>query len=100
MAGRRGGPAPVAAQTLFDPGGFMRLRVAAIVLTAAWGTLAPVRAAESAADLNKFLPEGSGFYVRVNVRQCVAAPVVRKAIPMAVDKYGDTIMQLAQLAKA
>jgi hypothetical protein len=38
--------------------------------------------------------------VHINVRQFLAAPVVRKAIPMAVDKYGDQIMSLAQLAKA
>jgi len=83
----------------------MRLRLAAVVLTAACGLVAPVRADEptakaATADLNKYLPEGSGFYVHVNVRQLLASPLVRKSIPMAVDKYGDTIMQLAQLAKA
>jgi hypothetical protein len=85
----------------------MRLRLAAVVLTAACGLFAPVRADEPArtanpptADMYKYLPEGSGFYVHVNVRQLLASPLVRKAIPMAVDKYGDTIMQLAQLAKA
>jgi len=73
-----------------------------IVLAAACGVLAPVRADEAAktADINKYLPAGSGFYVHVNVRQLLAAPVVRKAIPMAVDKYGDTLMQVVQFAKA
>ena len=63
----------------------------------------PVRATPTAAataDLNKYLPDGAGFYVHINVQQFLAAPVVRKAIPMAVDKYGDRSCQLVQMAKA
>jgi hypothetical protein len=79
----------------------MRLRTTAIVLAAACSLFVPVRADEPAkADLQKYLPAGSGFYVHVNVRQFLAAPVIRKAIPLAVDKYGDTLMQLFQFAKA
>jgi hypothetical protein len=78
----------------------MRHRIAAIVLTAAvCGLIAPARAADSAADLSKYMPEGAGFYVHVNVQQFLAAPVVRKAVPMAINKYGDAIMQFAQIAK-
>jgi hypothetical protein len=82
----------------------MRLRLAAFALAAvACGLAAPARADDTAAaatDLTKFVPPGAGYYVHVNVRQFLAAPVVRKAIPMAVDKYGDKIMDLVQLAKA
>ena len=53
----------------------------------------------SRAHLRK-LPAGSGYYVHVNVRQFLGAPVVRKAIPMAVDKYSSNIMDLVQFAKA
>jgi hypothetical protein len=86
----------------------MRLRFAAIVLTAAAsGVFVPARAGDTApageakaADLTAYVPAGSGFYVHINVRQFLAAPVIRKAIPMAVDKYGEQIMNLVQLAKA
>ncbi len=79
----------------------MRHRFAALVLTAAaCGLVSPVHAAEPAADLSKYLPEGAGFYVHVNVRQFLAAPVVRKAVPLAMDKYGDVLLQFAKLAKA
>jgi hypothetical protein len=85
----------------------MRFRIAAIALTAAaCGVFAPAwaddtaPAAAKAVDLTKYVPSGAGFYVHINVRQFLGAPVVRKAIPMAVDKYGDQIMNLAQLAKA
>jgi hypothetical protein len=80
----------------------MRLRFAVIALTvAACGLVAPVRAAEEpAAGLAKYLPEGSAFYVHVNVRQFLAAPVVRKAIPMAVDKFDKQIMMGLQMAMA
>lgn len=84
----------------------MRLRLAAFALAAACGLAASARADDTAtapakaADLSKYVPDGSGVYVHVNVRQFLAAPVVRKAIPMAVDKYGDKLMDLFQLAKA
>jgi hypothetical protein len=84
----------------------MRLRLAAFALAAAACGLAVPALADDAtpaaktAELTKYAPEGSGYYVHVNVQQFLAAPVVRKAIPMAVDKYGDKIMDLVQLAKA
>ena len=79
----------------------MRFRLAAIVLTAAvCGLVAPARAAEPAADLGKYMPDNTAMYLHVNVRQFLAAPVIRKAIPLAMDKYGDTLMQFAQMAKA
>jgi hypothetical protein len=52
-----------------------------------------------AADLVKYLPDKASVYVHVNVKQLLTAPVVRKAIPMAMDKYGDQILPLIQLAK-
>jgi hypothetical protein len=51
------------------------------------------------ADLVKYLPDKASVYVHVNVKQLLTAPVVRKAIPMAMDKYGDQILPLIQLAK-
>jgi hypothetical protein len=82
----------------------MRLRLVALALAAvSCGLVAPVWADKTtapAADLGKYVPEGAAFYVHINVRQLLAAPVIRKAIPMAVDKYGDKIMDLVQLAKA
>jgi hypothetical protein len=99
--------APVAASprfarielTLLTIGGFMRHRVAAIVLTlAGCGFVAPAWAADPAPDLSKYLPEGAGFYVHVNVQQFLAAPVVRKAVPMAAKTYEEQIMAGAQIA--
>lgn len=79
----------------------MRFRLAAIALTAAvCGFVAPSRADEAKTDLSKYVPEGAGVYVHVNVQQLLAAPVVRKAIPLAMNKYGDTLMGFAQMAKA
>jgi hypothetical protein len=78
----------------------MRHRLTAFVLSVAMcGLVSPVRAAEPS-DLGKYLPEGSGVYVHINLQQFLAAPVVRKAVPMAMDKYGDTLLQFAQFAKA
>jgi hypothetical protein len=79
----------------------MRFRLAFVALTvAACGLVAPVRADEPAAGLAKYLPENAGFYVHVNVRQFLGAPVVRKAIPMAVDKFDQQIQMGAQMAMA
>jgi hypothetical protein len=88
----------------------MRLRLAAIVLAAAaCGLVAPGFAddekpaktdAAPAADLAKYLPEGSGYYVHINVRRFLGAPVIRKAIPMAVDKFDKQIMMGVQMAAA
>jgi hypothetical protein len=75
----------------------MRFHLPAVALAAACGLglAAPARAAE----LDKYLPEDAGFYVHVNVQQLLTAPVVRKAIPMAVQKYGDQVLPLVQFAK-
>src|SRR3954468_2585518 len=54
----------------------------------------------AAADLDKYLPADATFYVHVTTKNFLTAPVVRKAIPMAFDKYGDQIMPLMQFAKA
>jgi hypothetical protein len=79
----------------------MRLRLAALVLaTATCGLFAPARAEEQKLDLTKYMPDGAGMYVHINVQQLLASPVVRKAIPMAVDKYSELIMNIAQMAKA
>src|SRR5437762_13025707 len=83
----------------------MRLRLAAIVLTAAaCGLTAPVPAAEPAragdADLAKYLSEDASLYVHINVRQFLAAPVIRKAIPLAVAKFEKQIGLGLQLAMA
>jgi hypothetical protein len=80
----------------------MRFRLAAIALTAAvCGLIAPVRAADPAAatsDLSGYLPAGTGYYVHINVRQFLAAPVIRKAIPMAADKFDKQLMAGLQMA--
>jgi hypothetical protein len=85
----------------------MRLRLAAIALAAAVGLAGSARTDDTTAatagkpaDVTKYVPEGAGYYAHINVRQFLAAPVVRKAIPMAFDKYGDKLMDLVQIAKA
>jgi hypothetical protein len=52
------------------------------------------------ADLKKYLPNDASAYIHINVKQLFTAPVIRKAVPMAFDKYGDQIMPLVQMAKA
>jgi hypothetical protein len=52
------------------------------------------------ADLKKYLPEDTTAYIHINIKQFMTAPVVRKAIPMAFEKYGDQILPLVQMAKA
>jgi hypothetical protein len=52
-----------------------------------------------AADLDKYLPEDTGLYIHIGTKNFLTAPVVRKAIPMAFDKYGDQIIPLIGLAK-
>jgi hypothetical protein len=52
-----------------------------------------------AADITKYMPDKASMYVHINVKQLLTAPVVRKALPMAVDKYGDQLLPLIQLAK-
>jgi len=58
--------------------------------------VAPARAA----DLDKYIPADAGFYVHVTTKNFLAAPVIRTAIPLAVDKYSDQIVMLAGMAKA
>jgi len=57
--------------------------------------VAPARAD----DLDKYLPENTGYYVHVNINRLLDANVVRKAVPMAFDKYGDQIVELLPLLK-
>jgi hypothetical protein len=79
----------------------MRYRFAALVLTvAACGLVSPTRAADPApaSDLTKYLPEGAGFYVHISVQQFLAAPVVRKAIPLAAKTFEESILQGANIA--
>src|SRR5262245_57468947 len=59
-----------------------------------------VTAPTRAADLEKYLPANAGVYVHININRLLTADVIRKAIPMAFDKYGDQILPLFQLAKA
>src|SRR3954469_23873118 len=59
-----------------------------------------VAAPARADDLDKYLPENTGLFVHVNINRLLSADVIRKAIPMAFDKYGDQILPLFQLAKA
>ena len=56
---------------------------------------APVRAA----DVDKYLPEDAGLYIHITTKNFLASDVVRKAIPMAFDKFGDDLLPLIQLAK-
>lgn len=53
----------------------------------------------SAADPLKYLPDGTGAYVHINVKQLLTAPVVRKAVPLAFDKYGDKLVELIGVVK-
>jgi hypothetical protein len=78
----------------------MRHCLVTIALIAACGLIGPARGAEPAAavDPTAFLPEGTGFYVHINVRQFLAAPVVRKAIPMAADKFDKQLVAGLQMA--
>ncbi len=73
----------------------MRTRLFALGLLA----LAVPASSVRAADLDVYLPKDTGVYVHVNVRQLLSAPVVRKAIPMAADKYGDQLLLLMAIAK-
>jgi hypothetical protein len=75
----------------------MSPRLSALALAAALGL--GLAAPAGAGELDKYLPEGAGVYVHVNVKQLLSAPVVRKAIPMAFDKYGDLLVQFLPLVK-
>lgn len=65
--------------------------IAVVALTAT----APARAA----DFDKYLPENTALYVQINVPQLFSSQLVRKAVPMAFDKYGDQLAGLAGMAK-
>jgi hypothetical protein len=52
-----------------------------------------------AADLKKYMPDKASMYVHINLKQLMTAPVVRKTIPKAVEKYGDQLLPLMQIAK-
>jgi hypothetical protein len=69
------------------------------LLTAAAAALL-VAAPAPAADLDKYVPESATTYVHIRTKNFMTADVVRKAIPLAVDKYSDQIAGLLQLAKA
>lgn len=77
----------------------MRFRCLVLAIAAACGMTTTVRAADPApVNLDKFLPDVGNIYVHANLQQFLAAPVVRKAIPMAVDKYAKEIAGFAQMA--
>jgi len=52
-----------------------------------------------AADFDKYLPDGSALYVQIHLPHLFKSELVRKAVPMAFDKYGDQIAGLAGMAK-
>jgi len=70
------------------------LLLAAVV--AGLAAAAPARAA----DLDKYLPADASLYVHITTKNLFTSPVVRKAIPMAFDKYGDQLMPFIGMAKA
>lgn len=72
----------------------MRLR-SMFVVVAALAVAAPVRAG----DFDKYLSEDTQFFVHVNVPKFFTSEMVRKAVPMAFDKYGDQIVQLMGMAR-
>ncbi len=53
----------------------------------------------AAADPLKYLPDDTGAYVHINVKQLLTAPVVRTAVPLAFDKYGDKLVDLIGMVK-
>jgi hypothetical protein len=50
-------------------------------------------------DLAKYLPDNSSMYVHINLNQLLTAPVIRKAVPLAFEKYGDQIGPIVAMAK-
>jgi hypothetical protein len=53
----------------------------------------------AAGDFDKYVPEDAQFYAHVNVPKLFASEMVRKAVPMAFDKYGDQLIMFAGMAK-
>jgi hypothetical protein len=52
-----------------------------------------------AADLSRYVPSEAQFFVHVNVPKVFTSELVRSAVPMAFDKYGDQLVGLMALAK-
>lgn len=50
-------------------------------------------------EFEKYVPEKSEFYVHINVPKLFTSELVRKAVPMAIDKYSDQIAQMVGMAK-
>lgn len=53
----------------------------------------------TAGDLDKFLPSNSEFYVHISVPKLFGSELVRKAVPMAFDKYSDMIAKNVGMMK-
>ncbi len=53
----------------------------------------------NAGDFDKYVPEDAKFFAHVNVPRIFASEMVRKAVPMAFDKYSDQIIGLVGMAK-
>ena len=52
-----------------------------------------------AADFDKYLPESSAIYVQIHLPHMFNSQMVRKAVPMAFDKYGDQLVGMIGMAK-
>jgi len=50
-------------------------------------------------EFAKYVPEKSEFYVHINVPKLFTSEMVRKTVPMALDKYSDQIVQMVGMAK-
>lgn len=72
----------------------MRLRSVFIAL-AALAIAAPVRAG----DFDKYLADDTQFYLHISMPKFFSSDVVRKAVPMALEKYGESLVGLMGMAK-
>jgi hypothetical protein len=72
----------------------MRLR-AMFVVMAALAVAAPA----PAGDFDKYLSEDTQFFVQVNVPKFFTSEMVRKAVPMAFEKFGDQIVAMMGMAR-
>lgn len=52
-----------------------------------------------AGDFDKYLPDNSQFFVHINLPKLFSSEMVRKAVPMVFDKYGDQIAGFYGMAK-
>jgi hypothetical protein len=57
--------------------------------------LALVAPAVRADDMDKYVPEGTDFYVHVNLKQLCGASMMRKVLPKVMDKYGEELLKMA-----